>query len=88
MSHTPAGELDPARRWQPAARGHPWRRPRHAAELRGVLPAALAYAPELWGRLGIRFHLTEKGALDEAFEAETRFPDERVTLCVLRAARA
>jgi len=50
--------------------------------------SALAYAPELWGRLAIRFHVTETGKLDEAFEAETSFPDERVTLCVLRAARA
>ena len=49
---------------------------------------ALEYAPELWGRLGIRFHLTPRGKLDEAFEVESRFPDERVTLCVLRAARA
>jgi hypothetical protein len=49
--------------------------------------AALEYAPELWGRLGIRFHITEKGKTDEAFEVESRFPDERVTLCVLRAAR-
>lgn len=48
---------------------------------------ALAYAPELWGRLGIRFHLTEKGKLDEAFEVESQFPDERVSLCVLRVAR-
>jgi hypothetical protein len=48
---------------------------------------ALAYAPELWGRLGIRFHVTEKGKTDEAFEVESRFPDERLTLCVLRAAR-
>lgn len=48
---------------------------------------ALEYAPELWGRLGIRFHLTDRGKLDEAFEVESRFPDERVSLCVLRAAR-
>ncbi len=48
---------------------------------------ALEYAPELWGRLGIRFHVTEKGKTDEAFEVESRFPDERVTLCALRAAR-
>jgi hypothetical protein len=48
---------------------------------------ALAYAPELWGRLGIRFHVTEDGKTDEAFEVESRFPDERVTLCALRAAR-
>src|SRR5262249_51892407 len=46
--------------------------------------SALEYAPELWGRLGIRFHLTDRGKLDEAFEVESRFPDERVTLCVLR----
>lgn len=49
--------------------------------------AALEYAPELWGRLGVRFHVTDKGKTDEAFEVESRFPDERVTLCVLRAAR-
>lgn len=48
---------------------------------------ALDYAPGLWGRLGIRFHVTEKGKVDEAFEAESQFPDERVKLCVLRAAR-
>jgi hypothetical protein len=48
---------------------------------------ALEYAPELWGRLGIRFHVTEKGKTDEAFEVESRFPDERMSLCVLRAAR-
>jgi hypothetical protein len=48
---------------------------------------ALEYAPELWGRLGLRFHVTDKGKTDEAFEVESRFPDERVTLCVLRAAR-
>lgn len=48
---------------------------------------ALSYAPGLWGRLGIRFHVTEKGKTDEAFEVESRFPDERVSLCVLRAAR-
>ena len=48
---------------------------------------ALAYAPALWGRLGVRFHVTDRGKTDEAFEVESRFPDERVTLCVLRAAR-
>jgi hypothetical protein len=64
------------------------------AVVRAALPAfeacyetALDYAPLLWGRLGIRFHQTDKGKLDEAFEAESRFPDERVTHCVLRAAR-
>jgi hypothetical protein len=49
--------------------------------------AALDYAPELWGRLGVRFHVTEKGKTDEAFEVESQFPDERVMLCVLREAR-
>jgi hypothetical protein len=48
---------------------------------------ALAYAPALWGRLGVRFHVTDRGKTDEAFEVESRFPDERVTLCVLHAAR-
>jgi hypothetical protein len=56
-------------------------------DLEACYRPALAYAPELWGRLGIRFHLTEKGKLDEAFEVESQFPDERVTLCALRAAR-
>jgi hypothetical protein len=56
-------------------------------ELTACYQRALEYAPELWGRLGIRFHVTEKGKTDEAFEAESQFPDERVTLCVLRAAR-
>ncbi|MFT3773306.1 MAG: AgmX/PglI C-terminal domain-containing protein [Minicystis sp.] len=56
-------------------------------EFEGCYRAALAYAPELWGRMGIRFHVTEKGKTDEAFEVESRFPDERVSLCVLRAAR-
>jgi len=55
--------------------------------LEGCYRPALEYAPSLWGRLGIRFHLTEKGKLDEAFEVESQFPDERVALCVLRAAR-
>lgn len=48
---------------------------------------ALGYAPALWGRLGLRFHVTDKGVTDEAFEAETRFPDERVKLCALKVAR-
>jgi hypothetical protein len=56
--------------------------------LKACYGQALEYAPELWGRLAIRFHLTDRGKLDEAFEVESRFPDERVTLCVLRAARA
>jgi hypothetical protein len=55
--------------------------------LTGCYEAALAYAPGLWGRLGVRFHVTEKGKTDEAFEAESQFPDERVALCVLREAR-
>ncbi|MBI4702629.1 MAG: AgmX/PglI C-terminal domain-containing protein [Deltaproteobacteria bacterium] len=49
--------------------------------------AALAYAPQLWGRLCIRFHVDAQGAVDEAFETESRFPDARVKQCVLRAAR-
>lgn len=56
-------------------------------DLEACYRPALAYAPELWGRLGIRFHLTEKGKLDEAFEVESQFPDERVSLCALRVAR-
>ncbi|WP_104977453.1 AgmX/PglI C-terminal domain-containing protein [Sorangium cellulosum] len=55
---------------------------------RGCYEAALAGAPALWGRLAIRFHVTAAGAVDEAFEAESHFPDERMTRCVLRRARA
>jgi hypothetical protein len=47
----------------------------------------LEYAPELWGRIPIRFHVTEQGRLDEAFDAGGRFPDARVRQCVLREAR-
>ncbi|WP_437590795.1 AgmX/PglI C-terminal domain-containing protein [Sorangium sp. So ce1000] len=50
--------------------------------------AALAGAPALWGRLAIRFHVTDSGAVDEAFEVESRFPDDRLTRCVLRRARS
>jgi hypothetical protein len=49
--------------------------------------AAFDYAPGLWGRILIRFHVDDKGQLDEAFEAGSRFPDARVSQCVLRAAR-
>lgn len=55
--------------------------------IEGCHREALEYAPELWGRLGLRFHVTEKGKTDEVFETESRFPDERLSLCVLRAAR-
>ncbi|WP_437677640.1 AgmX/PglI C-terminal domain-containing protein [Sorangium sp. So ce131] len=55
---------------------------------RGCYEAALAGAPALWGRLAIRFHVTAAGAVDEAFEVESHFPDERMTRCVLRRARA
>jgi hypothetical protein len=48
--------------------------------------AGLAYAPELWGRLALRLRLTEAGVVDEAFEIESRFPDEHVARCVRRAA--
>ena len=49
--------------------------------------SAFSYAPGLWGRLLIRFHVDDKGQLDEAFEAGSRFPDLHVSQCVLRAAR-
>lgn len=49
--------------------------------------AAFDYAPRLWGRVVIRFHVTDKGVLDEAFEAGSHFPDARVQQCILRAAR-
>jgi len=56
-------------------------------EIERCYRAAFDYAPELWGRLAIRFHLTEGGRLDEAFEVESRFPDARTKQCILRAAR-
>ncbi len=49
--------------------------------------AAFDYAPGLWGRIVIRFHLTKAGRVDEAFEAGSRFPDARMRQCVLHAAR-
>jgi hypothetical protein len=49
--------------------------------------AGLEYAPELWGRIPIRFHLTAEGKLDEAFDDVGRFPDARVKQCILRHAR-
>jgi hypothetical protein len=56
-------------------------------ELEACYRAAFSYAPALWGRILIRFHLTDQGKLDEAFEAGTQFPDARVSQCVVRAAR-
>jgi hypothetical protein len=50
--------------------------------------AAFDYAPGLWGRIVVRFHLRADGTLDEAFEGGSRFPDKRVLQCVLRAARS
>ena len=73
------GELTPAEMGAAVEAARP--------SLMGCFEAAQAYAPELWGRLGLRFHVDEKGKADEVFEAESRFPDERVSLCVLRAAR-
>ena len=49
--------------------------------------AGLGYAPELWGRIPIRFHLTTEGKLDEAFDELGRFPEPRVKQCILHAAR-
>ncbi|MBI4953108.1 MAG: AgmX/PglI C-terminal domain-containing protein [Myxococcales bacterium] len=50
--------------------------------------AGLGYAPELWGRLLLRFHVARDGVADEAFEGGSRFPDARVKQCMLRAARS
>ena len=49
--------------------------------------AALGALPELWGRIGARLHVTASGKVDEAFETESRFPEEGVTRCVLRELR-
>lgn len=48
---------------------------------------AFAYAPGLWGRIILRFHVTKYGQTDEAFEAGSRFPDAHVAQCVVHAAR-
>lgn len=48
---------------------------------------ALLYRPELWGRLVLRFHVTDKGKLDEVFEEESRFPEAPTLHCVLDQAR-
>ena len=48
---------------------------------------ALRYAPALWGRIAIRFHVTETGVTDEAYESESAFPDPRVSRCILHVAR-
>jgi hypothetical protein len=43
--------------------------------------------PELWGRLVLRFHVTDEGKLDEVFETESRFSEGSTVRCVLRKAR-
>lgn len=48
---------------------------------------ALLYRPALWGRLVLRFHLTEKGRIDEVFETESRFPEGPTRRCILGLAR-
>jgi hypothetical protein len=57
------------------------------AAFEGCYRAALEYAPELWGRVPIRFHVTRKGLVDEAFDDGGRLPDARLRQCILRAAR-
>jgi len=54
---------------------------------RNCYQAALEYAPGLWGRLIVRYHVDEHGVLKGAFEAGARFPDARAQQCILRAAR-
>ncbi len=73
------GELDVEAMREGVERGRP--------AFEACFRAALDYAPGLWGRLVIRFHVTEKGVLDEAYETASSFPDARVQQCVLRAAR-
>jgi hypothetical protein len=55
--------------------------------LAACFAAGRAEDPGLWGRLAVRVHVGADGRVDEAFEVESRFPDPRVTACVLRAAR-
>jgi hypothetical protein len=56
-------------------------------KLEACYRGALDYAPELWGRIAIRLHVTRSGQVDEAFQTESRFPDEGMLRCVLKQAR-
>jgi hypothetical protein len=49
--------------------------------------AAFAYAPELWGRILMRYHVNEHGTLKGVYEWGSYFPDKRVSQCILRHAR-
>lgn len=59
-----------------------------STELRSCHDAALGYAPKLWGDIAVRFRVGEDGRVLEAFEVGGPFPEDRVTRCVLRQARA
>jgi hypothetical protein len=48
---------------------------------------AFEYAPGLWGRLLMRFHVNEHGTLKGVYQWGTYFPDARVSQCILRQAR-
>lgn len=56
-------------------------------EIEACYRSAFEYAPGLWGRILLRFHLTERGVLDEVFPAGSRFPEARVQQCIVHAAR-
>ena len=49
--------------------------------------AAFEYAPELWGRINMRYHVDEHGRLVGVYQKGSRFPDKRVSQCILREAR-
>ena len=50
--------------------------------------AGLARDPGLWGRLQVRLRIDAKGAVQRAQEAESRFPDGKVSSCVLGRLKA
>jgi hypothetical protein len=49
--------------------------------------ASFVYAPELWGRLIVRFYVDDYGRVKGAYEVGTRFPAQRVVQCLLRKMR-
>ena len=59
----------------------------HRERIEACYRSALADAPALWGRLNVRLHAGDSGFVDEAFETESHFPDENVSICVLREMR-
>jgi hypothetical protein len=54
-------------------------------QVRACYAEGLRRNPDLWGRLAMRFRITQAGQITEAAEVESHFPDRDVTECVLEA---